>query len=168
MLAPHALQAGWYLLTVTSGAIGRAYSFRFPYSTSLLLGCVNVFLSVGALCWVGLWCGLKARGQARAVLWTVGVVEVPPVLVGILSSLVLNIFVRGRLPYRSTPYWFMMVLPPVYDLLFYVALICLARRHLLSQPGIGEPSPFDLRQFVSSTTQEALAALRRARHWTPS
>jgi hypothetical protein len=168
MLAPLALQAGAYLITISSSAIGRAYSFRFPYAISTLLGCVNVFLNVGALCWVGLWCGLKARGQARAVLWTVGLVEGLPVLAGILSSLVLNSFVRGRVPFGAAPYWIMMVLSPVCNLLFYTGLICLARHHLLRRPGIGELSPLDLRQLVSASTHEALAALRRVRHWTPS
>jgi hypothetical protein len=170
MLAPAALQAGLALVREGGGAFGAADPFGLAATISALIGCVNVFLGVGALCWVGAWFGLNAGGQTRAIVWTVGLVKGPPVLTGILCSFALNVLARGSGGWRSPPHWFWinMCLPQLASVLCYAALICLARRRLLGGLEAGEVVRFDLRQTLSAAARDARAAIERARHWTPS
>lgn len=51
---------------------------------------VNTVAGLGAICWVGLWFGLKARSQAAAVVWTAGLAKSLPYLFGIILSLLLR------------------------------------------------------------------------------
>ena len=57
---------------------GPAFQYGSPvvHLATLALAAVNSVAVFVAICWVGLWFGLKARGQAAAVLWTAAV-EVP-------------------------------------------------------------------------------------------
>ena len=57
--------------------------YRLQYAVSLAIGMVGLFLHVAAVCWLGLWFGLKARGQAGAILWTVGLTTGGPYLVSL-------------------------------------------------------------------------------------
>ena len=167
LLAPAFLQAG-YVLLATHGGFGPGNSYRFPYAISSLIGCVDIVLGVGALCWVGLWFGLKAGGQARAIVWTVSLVKGLPYLISILCSILFSVLARSALGRNSPPFWIMMSLPQVATLMFYLGLIRLARRRMLGELAGAEPMRFDLRQSISSAVRDASAAFRKARHWTPS
>jgi hypothetical protein len=167
MLAPAFLQAG-YVLLVTQGGFGPGNSYRLPYTISSLIACVEMFFGVGALCWVGLWFGLKAGGQARAIVWTVSLVKGLPYLIAVLCSILFSALVNSRVGPRSPPFWILMSLPQVVTLVFYLGLIRLARHRLLGELAGAEPMRFDLRQSISSAVRDASAAFRKARHWTPS
>jgi hypothetical protein len=167
MVAP-ALVMGLAVLITGRVAIGPPNSFRLPYAISSLITCVNVFLGVGALCWVGMWFGLKAGGQARAIAWTVGLVKAVPVLTSVLCSLMVNVIARGWGGWGAAAYWITLCLPQLGSLLFYAVLICLARQRLQGELATDEPMRFDLRQSISSAARDALAAIGKARHWTPS
>jgi hypothetical protein len=162
MVAPAAVQAGVALLSIRG--LGPPNSVRLPSAMSSLLSCVGIFLEVGALCWVGLWFGLKAGGQARAIVWTVTLVKGLPTLLAILCSFALNALVRPWAGSGAMLLWIMMCLPAFADLVFYLWLIKVARQRLLGELGAAEPIRFD---FLAAA-HDALAGLRRARHWTPS
>jgi hypothetical protein len=143
--------------------------FRLQYAISGLLACANIILGIGALCWLGFWFGLRAGGQARAIAWTVGVVKGLPYLFSMLSWMLFSVMGSFSISWRwSLPFLVLRSLPQVMVLVFYAGLIAVARRRLLSGLGDGEPMRFDLRHSFSSAVQDALAAIRKARHWTPS
>ena len=108
MVAPVALQAGLAILSIRSSAFGPPNSFQLPIAMSSLISCVNTFLEVGALCWVGLWFGLKAGGQARAIVWTVSLVNGLPTLLGIFCSFALNALIRPWAGNGAVVFWMMM------------------------------------------------------------
>jgi hypothetical protein len=167
MLAPTLLELGNLLLR-TPGSLGPGHSYMLPYTVSSLIGCVEMFFGVGALCWVGLWFGLKAGSQARAIGWTVSLVKVLPYLIAILCSFLFSALVNSRVGPRSPPFWILMSLPQVVTLVFYLGLIRLVRQRLVGELAGAEVMEFDLRQFISSAAHDASGAFRKARHWTPS
>ena len=166
MVAPMVLQAGYVVVRMGSGAFGPSQSFRFPYAISAVISAVNLIFGVGALCWVGMWFGLKAGGQARVILWTICLVKGLPTVIGIACSFVLHALAGLWAGFGSSRYWLVFCLPAVFDLLFYLGLILLARQRLLRELATGEPLRFDLRQSISSAAEGALAAIQKARHWT--
>jgi hypothetical protein len=168
LLAPALVQAVFFWLKIPPAAFGPGNSYKLQYVLSRLFGCVNIVLGVGALCWVGLWFGLKTGGQARAIVWTVSLAKGLPYLIAVLCSALYNALVNSGVGLRSPPFWIAMSLPEVVTLVLYLGLIRLARRRLLGELAGAEVIKFDLRQFISSAARDALAAFRKARHWTPS
>jgi hypothetical protein len=149
---------------------GSYYSsgWLFPYAIIMLASLVNTVLSVGTVCWLGLWFGLKARGQGAAILWTVGLAKGVPFLIYTLSWSLISMFIiqLSGSP-RSVYYGVVSLLTQVAILLFYVWLIRGVRRRLLRQLTEAEPMSFNLRQWFSDAKRDGAAAIRRARHWTP-
>jgi ABC-type transport system involved in multi-copper enzyme maturation permease subunit len=169
MLTPTILQAAVTLVEMrTSPSFGPGGSFRLHYVISNLVGLVDFFFGVGALCWVGLWFGLKAGGQARAIVWTVGLVKLLPYLIVILCSILFAMLAKSGLGLRSPPFWIIMSLPQAVTLALYLGLIRLARQRLRGELAGAEPLKFDLRQSISSAARDSVSAFRKARHWTPS
>jgi hypothetical protein len=169
MLAPTILQAAVTLVELrTTSSFGPGGSFRLHYVISSLVGLMDIFFGVGALCWVGLWFGLKAGGQARAIVWTVGLAKVLPYSIIILCSILFAMLAKSGLGLRSSPFWIIMSLPQAVTLLLYLGLIRLARQRLRGELAGAEPLKFDLRQSISSAVHDALSSFRKARHWTPS
>jgi len=157
------------ILTMNRVWLGPNYAvFRLNYVINELFYCVNVFFGVGALCWLGLWFGLRAGTQGGAIAWTVGVVKGLPYLLGVLSWMLFSAL--GAYAFSGgSPVGFLVVrsLPQMVDLLFYLTLIHVARRRLLGELGGADPIHLDLRQAVSAAARDALAAARNLRHWTP-
>jgi hypothetical protein len=166
LVVPAFLQAGYAFLATQRG-FGPGNAYSLPYAISRLIGCVDIFFEVGAICWVGLWFGLKAGGQARAIVWTVSLVRGLPYLIAILWSILFSVLARsaGR---SSLRIWIMMSLPQVVTLVLYLGLIRLARQRLLGELAGAEVMKFDLRQSISSAAHDAVSSFRKARHWTPS
>jgi ABC-type transport system involved in multi-copper enzyme maturation permease subunit len=167
IIAPALLQ-GLILLSQFGYAVHPGGSYLGQYGVSLLLRSVNTVLAVGAICWLGLFFGLRAGSQSRAVMWTVALAMGLPYLISTLASTLFLAFFRSSTSFSFPPYWIMFCLPQLLDLLLYLALITLARRHLRRGGVAGEPMPFDLRQAVESAARDVAAALRKVRHWTPS
>ncbi|MCX6925577.1 MAG: ABC transporter permease subunit [Verrucomicrobia bacterium] len=147
--------------------------FWLPLVISELLNGMNIIVGVVALCWVGLWFGLRAGGQGRAIAWTLGVVWCVPCLIGILSMLFFAS--AGAYSLRLGPgqgpglLWRMAQwTPQMMNLLYYSVLIYAARHRLLGALATGEPMRFELKHCMSAIAPDALAGLRKARHWTPS
>ena len=157
-------------LTARGVWLGPSYSvFRTQIVISEVFYCVNTLFGVGALCWLGLWAGLRAGSQGWAIAWTVGVVKGLPYLVGILSSILFSsvgaVFPPGQ---AALPFLFVRSLPQIVDLLFYLTVIYVARHSLLGGLAGADPMHLDFRQAFAAAARDALAAIRRARHWTPS
>jgi hypothetical protein len=155
------------LRTIISLMSNSAFAspWRVYHAVSLLLSLATTVAGLAAVCWVGLWFGLKSPGQTGAILWTVGLTKGLPSIVilfgvGILSVVSFSLF-RGSPPFS---YIYMVSwLPQGAVLVFYAWLIRAARRRLLSRLAGAETVSFDLRRGVLHSA----AVLRQARHWTP-
>jgi ABC-type transport system involved in multi-copper enzyme maturation permease subunit len=154
------------LLMLTATALSLLTQMRFSwwgayYSVAMLLNLVHVVLYVAALCWLGLWFGLKARTQASAIAWTVGLVFGVPDLIDMLHFTLLPgpFPVSGGSPnfWQIISFSFWQAVP----LLFYIWLIRRAKRHLLAALAGADVG------IVDSGFRAAMAAIRKARHWTP-
>jgi hypothetical protein len=167
MLVPALLQAGFFVF-VFGRRPGFPPGYAVPLAIGQLLGCVDTIFSIGALCWLGMWFGFQAGGQGRAIAWTVALATGVPYLIGILSWLIFIPVIRLPFGRSSAPYWISAWLPQAVDLLVYLGLIQFARRRLLGGLAGAELMKFDLRQSILSVARDAVAAWRKARHWTPS
>jgi hypothetical protein len=169
LLAPTLLRAIFALATMsTSSTFGPGGSYGLHYTISALIGCVDTFFGMGALCWVALWFGLKAGGQARTIVWTVSLVRGLPFLATIVCTVLYSALAQSTRGRNSLPLWIVLWLPQAVTLVLYLGLIGLARQRLLGELAGAEPMRFDLRQSISSATRDAVSAFRKARHWTPS
>ena len=161
MVSAFAMNAAW---------LGPSPSlFRLQYVAAETLNCARIFFGIGAVCWLGIWFGLRAGGQAQAIVLTVAVARALPALIGILIWTLLPALRRVSFGWASSVLaivW--QLLPQVVGLGFYVGLILLARHYLLSGLGAGELGRFDFRRFLVSAARETVLAFRKARHWTPS
>jgi hypothetical protein len=98
----------------------------------------NVFFGTAALCWLGLWFGLRARTQAGAIVYTAGLGKGLPTLFALGCSL----FSGGPTNARALPQHGILVwwLPQLGALAFYVWLVIAARTSL--RAGLaGQPLP---------------------------
>ena len=150
-------------------SISMPPGYRLQYAVSLVLSLVSLFLHVGAVCWLAMWFGLKARGQAGAVLWTVGLTTGGPYLVSILSYGVFGILLSNLLGFARS--WYFAVvswLPQVMALGLNLALILWARGRLLRAMAGAAAVRLTLKKSFSDAARNTTGAIRKARQWTPS
>ncbi|HVM51195.1 MAG TPA: hypothetical protein VMU04_24410 [Candidatus Acidoferrum sp.] len=129
---------------------------------------VETVLGLGALCWLGLWFGLRARGQMAAILWSVGVAKGIPY--GI-SSMIYVMGLRSMARARSFPSWQWCITywtPSVLIVLFFLWAMRFARRRLLADLAAGQPLEYPFPGSLWAAWGHAAPVFRRARHWTPS
>jgi len=136
-----------------------AWQFHDLAFKLLTLG--NMFVGAAALCWLGLWFGLKARTQVGAIAWTVGLAQGIPCLISLFGSLA-SAALLGGLGTGSPPgflgaiWWF----PQAAVLLFSCWLIWLARQRLLGELTEAE-LPLDLRIEIVGGMRALGAAVAR-------
>ena len=160
MLAPLC----FYGLMLYMLGYGGPSLLRLYYPFSLMFSAVNAVLSVGVLCWLGFWFGLRVANQGRAILWTVLLAHGPPYALSLLWSIVYRTFVAasGRALFAS-PWMLGSLMPQLVTLLLYLWMIHLARRQLLTELAGGEPlSP---RQLFGNALPRVATVIRRARRW---
>jgi hypothetical protein len=167
MLAPVFLRAASVIVMWVTGSMRPPY-FGLTSALTSVLGCATVLLEVGALCWVGLWFGLRTGGQARAIVWTVTLVKGLPMLFSILFWILVPILFYSLGRRIGQSFWIMSFLPQAVGLLFYLVLIRMARHRLRGELAGAEAVSLGWRQALSSAARSAFAAVRKARHWTPS
>jgi hypothetical protein len=143
-------------------------SWRIYYLISLPLGVLNTVLGLAALCWLALWFGLRAGGQARAILWSVAVAKALPYVVSVLFSILGPLLLAPSTASWSAAHWMFWLVPQGLSIAYSLWLIRLARRRLQGDLTAAGPLQLDLRQAFSSKAHEAVSAFRVARHWTPS
>jgi hypothetical protein len=144
------------------------------YFISWVLGLANVFLGIGALCWVAMWLGWQARTHARAVVWTVAIAKGLPFLVATLAPGLLYVLLNILTPLGTggpgmpIAYTVSSWIPQLFITLFYGWLIREAKHALLLAVASNPPGTFSWLQYLLQMRRETALSLRKARHWTPS
>ena len=170
MLLPSVLQLVM-LMNRVSGSSSRwvMSGYELQYAVSLAIGTVGLLLHVAALCWLGLWFGLKARGQAGAIAWSVGLSTGGAYLITLLSYGLFGGLASGL--FRGPGGWLFAAVssvPQMMGLLFNLALIRWASNRLRRELAGAAPARFGLKETITDAARDTRAALRHARHWTPS
>jgi len=133
-------------------------------------GLINRVVDLVALCWLGMWFGCKARTAWSALLWPVGLVT------GLDFVLSLALWAVMSPLYNSLAYGgagagviisLTIIVPHGLSIAKQIWLIRWARRRLHGALAGAMVEPMELRASASLATRRALAALRKARHWTP-
>ncbi|HOX59610.1 MAG TPA: hypothetical protein P5205_21295 [Candidatus Paceibacterota bacterium] len=167
MIAPTILNLGFFLVQ-QAGVVGPLPSFWLQYTGSVLIGCMHIVLQVWALCWLGMWFGLRTGSQARAIVWTVILANAIPHLITVVGWMLIaalnGSFYSGNSLSFTILLWLLHILNP----LLYLGLIRFARRRLLGELATTEMPGFNLLESISATARGAASAWRKARHWTPS
>ncbi len=101
-----------------------------------LIGSVILCLKLAAECWLGIWFGLRAQGQSRAIIYTLGLTIAIPYVFQSLFSAVSRMVLGPGMGVFWIVIWFV---PLVIDLLFYLWLIRFARRRLDQNFSSGTP-----------------------------
>ncbi|MGH7970143.1 MAG: hypothetical protein ACREIC_15590, partial [Limisphaerales bacterium] len=161
---PILLQA---LVYVIAGSFNRTDLMEFYYLSHMALGTLNLLLETAALCWLGMWFGSRADGQARAILWTVGLARGMPFVINIGFGMLWN-WGLGPTPrgFASSSWLIVALGPQILYLGLYIMMIRVARLNLYRELSGAEPMP--MREAISLSLTRSARALRRARHWTPS
>jgi ABC-type transport system involved in multi-copper enzyme maturation permease subunit len=163
MLAPVFLQ----ILVMTPFFGSYFYEWwRLSYGVSIVLQLANTIVGLGALCWLGIWFGLKARNQGGAVLWTIGLAKFVPFLISMVGSLVFTPLFGLRSGSTSLASALMWALPQFVTLGYYLWLIRRARRLLVGELRDAPTAGFAFR--LTDAAKSAASVIHRARHWTPS
>jgi ABC-type transport system involved in multi-copper enzyme maturation permease subunit len=140
------------------------------YVFSSVVALVNTVLSVGAIGWLGLWFGWRARGQAGAIVWTLCLAKGVPFLIYTLSlsfmSAIVWGFIRGSVP--PFTYGVVSFVPHIATLVFYFWLIRGAQRRFARALPAGMPRSFDLQESLANAKRDVAATIQKARRWTPS
>jgi ABC-type transport system involved in multi-copper enzyme maturation permease subunit len=145
------------ILSAFSALPGAPSALSDSGSILKLLTLLNIFLGTAALCWLGLWFGLKTRSQAGAIVWSVGLAKGLPLLITLFGVFAGQMAVNSYGgPRRFFPLF--EYVPELLNALIYVGLIILARHQLLAALAGAEPLPFTL----SGSTTLLFDALQRA------
>lgn len=132
-----------------------------------LLTLLNIFLGTAALCWLGLWFGLKTRSQAGAIVWSVALAKGLPLLITLVGVFAGQMAVDSYGRQRGFFPVFMYV-PELLNAAIYLGLIILARHQLLSALAGAEPLPFTLSgstTLLSDALEDAWTGVRRLIGW---
>lgn len=149
-MLPQILSALSALPAAATGAAG-------PEPFLKLVTLANTFLGAAALCWLGLWFGLKARTQAAAIVWSVGLAKGIPSLVSLLGVLAAQM-AWGLLGRPHGLLWLLEYGPEVLNSVIFLGLISLARHRLMTTLAGAEPLPFN-------AGDSALAAWHALTQW---
>jgi hypothetical protein len=158
------------LMAIFRGNPFGGNSWFVVYGISSVFFVANIVLSLVALCWTGMWYGLKARTQAMAVFQTVAWVKVLPYLLSAVWMPLVHWLLGPAWNSGSTfvSYAFYSWLPQIVVLVFYVWLIRRMRRRLLGEIRHAEALPFGWFVGRSGRPHSIGELFRRVRHWTPS
>ena len=171
MTTPLFLRA-WLLLQYSPLAPVRSRSFYgtpFFELSSVVLGATATLLGVVTVCWLGMAFGLRARGQAGAIVWTVGLARGVPHLISIGWSMLMMAVATTSGSSLPRTYRFQFLVPPVVILLGYFWLVRWAKRRLATDLAGEEENRLPLGGILRFTKPgDVVASIRRARHWTPS
>ncbi len=119
-----------FLIGLSAGHAKSAGGLGVDLTFLKLLMVANTFLGAAALCWLGLWFGLRSRTQAGAIVWTVGLGQGLPSLFGLLCSIFAGAALSpsGATARGSFVAWW---LPELVTAVFYLWLVGSAQRGLI-------------------------------------
>jgi hypothetical protein len=107
---------------------GSGAGFRADVMLLNLVTIANAFVGTAAVCWLGLLFGLRARTQAGAIVWTVGLGRGLPALFGLTCALLAG----GTTTTAAAPAHHLLAgwIPELVCLGFYLWVADMARRRL--------------------------------------
>jgi hypothetical protein len=109
-------------------AFGGVEDWLPQYALSCTFSIVSTVVSVGVICRVGLWLGMRATSQSRAIISTVLLAKGVPYLIGLLWALLMTVnalWTRG-----ASSYYYMALIPQIGILVFYSWITRVAKRGL--------------------------------------
>lgn len=135
-----------FLAGLSPTAAASVTSMRIGSDLTLLklLTVGNAFLGAAALCWLGLWFGLRSRTQASAIVWTVGLAKGIPSLVSLAGSIAAAAL-ASPLGRSYTAYAAAWWIPELGITVFYLWLIATAKRCLVDELAGRERAGVNLR-----------------------
>ena len=142
------VQAGLFLPALGVTASSPGFEWNTFHTFGALLSLASTCLSTAALCWLGLWFALRARTQAGAVIWSVGLAKGVPCLVSVVCWALLALLTGSLSGVAGTPpgaFNLFACLPEFALLAFYGWLIQFARRRLAEELSGIESRPALLR-----------------------
>ena len=136
----------------------------FPYFLNIVLSVFNMVLGIMALCRVGLWFGMKAQGQAGAIMWTLGFVKGVPYLITFAWSLFTAVL---GYPFRAigSPFYLLSFLPSIATLIFYIWIINAAKRFLVMELAGENATLSRLTDSLFHAKESLTNVVARWRHW---
>ena len=165
LLLPIVLQAFLWLAIPGSG---MPSNWKVYFVISIVLRGINTWVYVVALCWVGMWFGLRARNQSSAIVLTVGLVGLLPHLLSWVFSLVASVLSRFMSNVVPLPFFLSSSLLGLAIMVFYLWLIHRTKKLLSGDLRLTELQPFSMTEALGDLWRDGGMVLRRARHWTPS
>jgi hypothetical protein len=143
-------------------------SWQLHYAICPALAGVNTWLNVVALCWVGMWFGLRARSQPAAIIWTVGLIGLVPHLLSWSASILAAIVARFMSNVWPTSYFLSSSVTGLVTLAYLLWLIHRTRKLMSGDLRVAELQPLALAKSLGDVWREIARTVGRARHWTPS
>ena len=159
MLLPVLLRVvQWFSFSSGMPAISFAYN---PLST--LLQIVGTLLSVGALCWLSMYFGLRTRSHASAVIWSVALACCGPYFFTMICYAILGPISRS------------MGVPTYYSLIYLIIpaipLAGLAWAMKMAKQGLAHQlcgaGQMNAKDFLVETGKRIDQTIRKLREWTP-
>jgi len=152
------------ILLMQAGFYQRANSWAFHYALNSLLSIVSTILGVGAVCRVGLWFGMKAATQGRAILWTVLLVKAPPYLLSLFWSAIS--IVNGLQATRD--FFYLWIVPHFVTISYYLWLIRASRQDLAQLVSVGESDNSLLNWMIARARRDVEGGVLKLRDWHTS
>ena len=148
---------------VSRASFGGTNNWLFQYGLSCAFSIVSTVVSVGAICRVGLWLGMKASSQSRAIISTVLLAKGVPYIIGLFWALLMaasGMWIRG-----PSSFYYMALVPQIGTLMFYFWIIRVAKRGLsrdLAGPGEGDKG---LAGALASIREDLAGGVVKCREW---
>lgn len=127
------VQAGMFLPVLGTVASTPGNSWHALHTFGALVSLAAAYLSTASLCWLALWFALRARNQAGAVVWSVGLAKGIPCLISVVCWVLVALTSRGTLGAALAEYNPLAWVPEFGLLAFYGLLIQFARRRLAEE-----------------------------------
>ncbi|MGO8676727.1 MAG: hypothetical protein ACLQVX_12750 [Limisphaerales bacterium] len=128
------LQGVW--VTRSTGRFVTDPSWRLYMLTISVLSTAEMALGLAALCWLGLWFGLRSAGQAGAIIRTLGIGQVVPYAISVFSSFLvwpLRSFLFGSIGLVPMGFFWLQWLPQLLVLVYLAWMIRWAMRRLYGE-----------------------------------
>lgn len=133
-----------FLMGISALRAGSPVAAQPDLTLLKLLTVANTFLGAAALCWLGLWFGLRSRTQAGAIVWTVGLGKGLPSLLSLFCSIsgaAMATPLRASISGYVVTWW----MPGLMTSVFYLWLIGLAGRNVVRELASAETTTRDKR-----------------------
>jgi hypothetical protein len=144
--------------TLTQFPRPRSDLVVFAFLLGPITSAINLVMCIQALSRVGLWFGLRARGQAGAILWTVALVKGVPYGIAFAWSIFGTLF---SLDDWTREFWpLLSIVPAIPTYAFYWWVVRVAKRGVIQELS---GTPFSLETIIPFS--RARQQVERFRSW---